>query len=116
MPKNLSAEKARNAAGADVLSCGNVIFSREQQKVFIGKTPIPMNRAEASIVCTLLKNGENASTYEDIYNCIRGEAYDGTPNNAVRSAVKRLRKRIAAVGLNPNTIVNVRGVGYLIAH
>ncbi|MCL2797306.1 MAG: response regulator transcription factor [Firmicutes bacterium] len=98
-----------------VISYGDILIAREQRKAFIGEKELSLNKDETNIFYYLLCNYNRILTYQQIFDFTRGEDSERMPNNAVRSAMKRLRKKIEAAGFSKNLIENVRGLGYRIA-
>jgi len=113
--KRLEERAEQRKDAIEIMIHGDILIARNHQKVFIGDKEIPLNKDETSIFYYLLCNHKRALSYEQIYNYIRGEDYEGAPFDAVRSAIKRLRKKIEDAGQDRSIIENVRGVGYKIA-
>ena len=111
----LKERTSQRKESVDLICCGNILVAREHRKVFIGEKAIPLNRDETNILYYLLCNSGRVLSYEQIYNYTRGDDSERLSFNAVRCAVKRLRRKIEDAGEDRSVVENIRGIGYRIS-
>lgn len=110
-PKVLLCERCRCELTKDVVIINHhVVWNGKSQKI---------TASESRVVSLLFANAGAYVPYRAVYDTVRpdrkgfhaGQGEDGYLQN-VRSIIKRLRKKLAVIGYEPNQIENLPTVGY----
>lgn len=97
---------------SSTLTCGELMISLLQRKTFIKDVSVDLTRQEFDLLHYFMCNIGTALPYEQIYTGVWNDKYNGSANEVVKGAVKRLLKKVALDGNNDKIIENMRGFGY----
>jgi len=90
----------------------NILISQTHRQVFFDDQEIKLTKIDFDILYLLMSNRKHVLSPEQIYSHAWEDRGDASVDNSVRSAIKRLRKKIAGLVNDDCIIENVRGVGY----
>jgi len=90
---------------------GGLRLDVEQREALVHTTPLDLSRLEFDLLHTLLLHAGRVLSREQLLEQVWGYDFPGDAR-AVDSAVKRLRARLRAAGLQADCLVAVRGIGY----
>jgi DNA-binding response OmpR family regulator len=103
----------RKKTASNVLIHGGVMISLSQRKAFVNDVNVELSRQEFDVLRLFMKNRGKVLSYKKIYQDVWGKKYEAnSTNNMVRSAIKRLRKKVVGDGEENSLIANIRGTGY----
>jgi two-component system response regulator VanR len=91
---------------------GNIMMSRSQRQVFVNGKEVALTRTEFDVLSYFMENRNLTLSSEQLYHYAWKEDYDESFTEAVRSVIKRIRKKMSELGAENNIIENVWGVGY----
>ena len=91
-----------------IITYGDIIMIPDYRKVFGSGSELLLTKMEFDILYYLLSNRGRVLSHEQIYSFVFDDNYDEPAYDAVKSAIKRLRKKIG----DKVAIESVRGVGY----
>jgi two-component system, OmpR family, manganese sensing response regulator len=94
---------------AQLLTCGNLSLDLNTLEVRLGDQPVELNRQELKLLEFFMRNPNRVFNEEAIITRV-WEDYEEASSDALRSALKRLRKKIDPDG---DRIKNIRGLGYM---
>ena len=112
---SISRRALKNTKPLDTIIHNNLLLSTAYRRGFVNDAEIELTRTEFDTLHYFLCNRGIAHTFEKIYNHVWGNEHAESVEEAVRSVIKRLRKKID----NPNAVTsfieNIRGVGFRLA-
>ena len=97
------------------MTYGNIMVIPAQRRVFINNEEVELTKTDWAILYCLIINRGNVLTFKQIYRHVWGSRYDESANGIVKSAVKRLRKKIDGENTADSLIKNIWGVGYILS-
>jgi DNA-binding response OmpR family regulator len=89
-----------------------ILISISHRYVFVNDKEAGLNKTEFDVLYYLVKNRGQILSYEEIYKKLWGKEQVESVEEAVRSVIKRLRKKIDNQDSKNTLIQNVRSVGY----
>ena len=99
----------RAAPGPFVL--GDLAIDRTTRRVTIAGSPVRLTAIEYKILHTLSLDAGGATTYETLQRRVWGDRGGANPE-AVRNAIRKLRRKLGDDARNPKYILSERGLGY----
>jgi DNA-binding response OmpR family regulator len=108
----LSERSKRRKPPVKLIPYGNILLAPKHRQVFIGDTEIELTRTEFDVLLCFMEHRGLALSFKQIYRHVWGDEHDDNINEVVKSAIKRLRRKIAEQNPDIRVITNVRGVGY----
>lgn len=97
----------------NVIVHGRITLSHSQRTVCMDGSEVDLTNTEFNVLSYLFENRGSALSYEKIYGDIWKEKASDSSNEAVKSAVKRIRKKLGDVDSDENIIIeNIWGYGY----
>lgn len=97
-------------AQENVITHGGVTLSLSQRTVYANDSEVELTNTEFNVLCYLFENRGSALSYEQIYEEVWKEKSVDSRNDAVKSTLKRIRKKL---GDDKNCIIeNIWGYGY----
>lgn len=82
----------------------------------LNERPLNLTRTEFQILACLMKTPDHVWTPQELIANVQGYEIDPWSARAIiRVHIRRLRKKIEADPSNPQYILNVRGIGYMLA-
>jgi DNA-binding response OmpR family regulator len=103
---------SQKSTSLPVIISGNIILSPSRRKVFVNEIEVNLTKTEFDLLELLVNRRGCVLPYNEIYCCSWQSVYNESANNAVKSVIKRLRKKITGVSDSDTFIESVRGVGY----
>jgi len=102
---------------ANVITYGDILIALDYYRVFIGDNKITLSKTEINILYYLISTPGRVLSHEQIYHYVwdYNYDYDESVYEVIKSAIKRLRKKISDAGYNGNIIENVKGVGFRVS-
>ncbi len=94
----------------------DLVLDRQKHEVLLNGRPLDLTPTEFEILACLMGTPDRVWSPQEIVTCAQG--YETDPWSAraiVRVHVRRLRKKVEADPADPQYILNVRGVGYMLA-
>lgn len=96
-------------------AAGDLILQNESRQATVGDRQISLTKLEFELVAFLVQNAGRAVSKEELLRSVWG--YDVTSSdNIVELAVRRVRQKIERDPSNPERLITVRGVGYLLTN
>lgn len=108
----LNARAAQPEISVNPIIYGNIIIMPAQRRTFVDYVEVELTRTDMAILRYLISRRGNVLTFEQIYRHVWRGVYDESACETVKSAVKRLRRKIDAQHADSSLIKNVWGVGY----
>ena len=99
-------------APVKLLLSDNILISPTHRRVYVGDVEVKLTTIDFDILFFFMTNRGRILSAEQIYNYAWKYKDDESVTNAVKSAIKRLRKKITGWDNDDGFIENVRGVGY----
>lgn len=96
----------------DDLSLGPLAIHRPSREVRVNGEPVDVTAIEFDVLWLLARRAGEVVTREELYQQVRGTAYDGI-DRGMDVHVSRLRQKLDASGL-PGVLKSVRAMGYLL--
>ncbi|MCL2171616.1 MAG: response regulator transcription factor [Defluviitaleaceae bacterium] len=100
-------ESAEKRMTSDLI-CGSIVINRNTARAFIDGVDLLLHKKEFELLCLFVQNKDRAIQAEELYQKIWAMPM-GDDSQALRSAISRLRTKIADSG---HTITKERGGGY----
>ena len=100
-------------SGTDDLAVGPLLLSRKRRELLLDDTPVPLTAAELRVIEQLMqRSGEVLSRARLTELALDRplEAYD----RSIDTLISKLRKKLAAAGIEGNCIRSLRGHGYVL--
>ena len=102
---------------ADVIECGRLRLKPKVCRAYWRDCKVPLTITEFRIVLKLATQPDEDVSYRDIYDVVHGEGFiagegDQGYRANVRSLIKKIRKKFAAIDGNFDSIENYPGFGY----
>ena len=98
--------RRRAGTGVPLLECGSLVLDPVRREVRLGGVPVGLSAKEFALLETLMRRPGAVLSREQLENAIYGWQQE-IGSNAVEVHLHNLRRK-----LGPDTIRNVRGVGY----
>ena len=98
--------RRRAGTGAPLLACGSLVLDPVRREAQLGGAPVSLSAKEFALLETLMQRPGAVLSREQLENAIYGWQQE-IGSNAVEVHLHNLRRK-----LGPDTIRNVRGVGY----
>ena len=95
-----------------VLISGDIILSPSLRSVLVKGTPASLTNQEFDLLFYFMSNRGQALSFKNIYLNVWQAEYKESYNGAVKTAIKKLRKKIANDENENSVIENIRGYGY----
>jgi len=95
-----------------LLLYGNILMEPAYHQVFVDDTEIELTKIEFDLLRYFIVNRGIVLSFERIYSHVWGNDRAEYVDEAVRSAIKRLRKKIGGQDTDNSIIENVRDVGF----
>jgi len=92
----------------------NILVLPSYRQVFVNDKEVELTKIEFDILYYIMSNNGHVLSYEQIFYDVWGYECDELTDEVVKSAIKRLRKKIDGEEKHNSLIQNVRGVGYKI--
>ena len=109
---HIARKTERHKTPHKVLVYRDLLVSPFQRNVFVGNEKIDLTRQEFDLLHYMMEHQRQVLTFEQIYRTVWNYEYEESANDVVRSAIKRLRKKISGEDSDNSYIKNVRDVGY----
>ena len=90
---------------------GDLAIDRARRRVTVGGRPVRLTATEYRLLHALSLDAGGATTYESLLRRVWGGRAGGNPQ-AVRSAVRKLRRQLGDDAGRPKYILTERGLGY----
>ena len=90
---------------------GDLAIDRARRRVTVAGRPVRLTATEYRLLHALSLDAGGATTYESLLRRVWGGRRGGNPQ-AVRSAVRKLRRKLGDAGGRPRYILTERGLGY----
>ena len=90
---------------------GDLVIDRAKRRVTLDGRPVRLTATEYRLLHALSLDAGGVTTYESLQRRVWGEP-GGTNPQAVRSAVRKLRRKLGDEAGEPRYVLNVRGLGY----
>ena len=100
-----------SAGEPPVLRAGELTMNLSDYTVKRGEESIDLTAKEFEILKLFMQNPKKVYTKEQIYSCVRNDAYCGD-ENAVNVHISRLRNKIEDDPRSPQYVLTVWGIGY----
>ena len=105
--------RASHEDGGTPLVYGKLTFNPALKQLFFGEREIMLTRTEGNILHHLMRTAGKVVPYDQLAEAVWGEDYpDAT--NSLRVYIRRLREKVEADPSNPEIILNMASVGYLL--
>ena len=108
----LNVRAKQHTAPDNLVVARNVVLSPAQRRVYVDGAEIELTKMDFDILHFFMENCGHVLSFEQIYNYAWEDRDNESVHNAVRCAVKRLRKKITEQGSEENVIETIRGFGY----
>ena len=97
-----------------LLPYGNILAAPKHRQVFVRDREIELTKIEFDLLCLFLNNRGNILSTKQIYNRVWKNERDEAIDDVVKSAIKRLRRKISShdTKIGSEFIENIRDVGY----
>lgn len=95
-----------------IISCGDILISRDYYKAFIKDAEISLNKTEMKVLYYLMINCGRVLTYGQISQELWPGEYGEASPDALYNLMKRLRNKLRSVADNKDYIENIRDIGY----
>lgn len=99
------------SAPVDVIR-GSLRFETGTGRVFRRGTLLDLSETEAALLKVLTDSPGRVRTVRELLNEVWGTTASEGGRNMVKTSVYRLRRKLAAAGADPDSIIAVRGRGY----
>ena len=109
---SLHERSKRRKPSVKLLFCGNILMYPAYHQVFINDAEVKLTKIEYNLLRYFIVNREYVMSAEQIYSNVWGNERAEYVEEAVRSAIKRLRKKIGEQYGENVFIENMRDVGY----
>jgi DNA-binding response OmpR family regulator len=96
------------------LHIGELTIDLKARRVMRGEEEVRLTALEYDLLAYLAQNAGRVVSYDELLNSVWGYDYDRGTHWQVKTAIKRLRRKIENDSANPNYIVNVRRAGYML--
>jgi len=96
------------------VSVGGLDIDQRSRAASMNGAPLNLTTAEFDLLFYLASHAGETLTREQIYQDVRGIAYDGL-DRSIDLRVARIRKKLGDDAKQPELLKSVRGVGYLLA-
>ena len=110
--ERLSARSRMPRPVSDIRVCRYLLIAPLQHSVFVKNKKIEISKIEFDILYHFMDNRGLVLTAAQIYRRVWNEDYRESNNEAVKSSIKRIRKKISGNENDTDFIENIRGVGY----
>jgi len=100
----------RRSGGMEAPRCGELRYERSSGAFYFREEPLELTPRESALLAALMERPGQAMTKERLTVLAFGQALPTQPD-AIEVVVHRLRKKLAATGVQ---ITTLRGVGYLV--
>ena len=105
--------RAARTGESGVMRIGDIAVNEVKHRATRGGRALELRKLEFGLLCELVRNANATVTRETLYRNVW--KYDAIPaTNIVESYIRRLRAQLNRPG-EPDPIVTIRGVGYMIA-
>lgn len=101
-------------APENVFVCGGISLSISQRTVYVKGIKVVLTTTEFNTLSYLMENRGSALSYEQIYEEVWKEKPGNSCNEAVKSTIKRIRKKLSADNNDISIIENIWSYGYKI--
>ena len=108
----LNERAKRRKSPVKLLFYGNILIYPAHHQVFIDDVEVELTKTEFNMLCYFCTNRGKVLSAEQIYSNVWGHEHAEYIEVAVRSSIKRLRKKIGGQDADGVLIENVRDVGY----
>ena len=102
----------RSKGASTVLANDTVLLSSSRRVVFVNDEEVELTKIEFDLLHHFMDNRGQALSYEDIYVHVWEDKYNDTFKMAIKTAIKKLRKKITNDENENSLIENIRGHGY----
>ena len=109
---------SRNAAGQepnDRVAAGPIAVDLVTREATFAGEPVPLTTMELDVLALLVREAGSVVTRDVLYERICGTAYDGL-DRGMDVHVSRVRRKLQALGFEPQRLKSVRGAGYLLGY
>lgn len=104
---------ATSAASTQELSVGELAINRAGREVSVAGRAVELTAIEFDVLWALARRAGEVVSREELYQQVRGVAYDGL-DRGMDVHVSRLRRKLEDSGFDPTSLKAVRGLGYLL--
>jgi len=111
----LKRARGEGTAGTEAaIVCGDVRIDLARRRVSLGDRPVYLTATEYSLLHQLAVHRDQVLLHEQLLSEVWGPAYRGDMDY-LRSYIHHLRRKLERDPANPQLIVTVQGVGYMLA-
>ena len=105
---------SRQGESANVIRYGDILIAPDYFKVYSGDHEVALSKTEFNILLYLISSRGRVLSHKQIYHHIWDYGYEESSHEIIKSAIKRLRKKLDSDGQCHSIIENVKGVGFRI--
>ena len=103
----------RVSTSNEVLFHGDILLSYDFRAVFINDTEIDLTKKEFGLIYHFMNKRGRVLSFKELYTTVWGDSYEENIScDSIKSAIKRLRKKLGKDENDNSIIENVHGVGY----
>jgi two-component system response regulator VanR len=92
---------------------GGILISQTHHKIFVDDKEIELTPMDFILLYYLMSRRGQLLSAEQIYSSVWKGCYNSSEDEVVKSAIKRLRKKINKQNSEHSVIKNIRGLGYI---
>lgn len=97
------------------VSAGPITIDLVRREARVGGELIPLTTMELDVLHLLVREAGSVVTRDELYERVCGTTYDGV-DRGMDVHVSRIRRKLQALGLEPERLKAVRGAGYLLGY
>lgn len=110
---HLRRARREGEGGPSRVEVGDLMVDHGSRRVVVGGREVELTTAEFDLIWLLAQHAGEVMPREDLYNALRGSAYDGL-DRAIDLRISKLRRKLGDDAQRARLIKSVRGVGYLL--
>jgi DNA-binding response OmpR family regulator len=110
----LRAHRMLGLVKSESLIAGDLLIDLRKRRVRRGEEEINLTKLEFDLLAYLVREKGRVVRYEELLEEVWGYDYDEGSFWQVKTATKRLRRKLREDAAEPKYIVNIRGIGYMI--
>jgi two-component system KDP operon response regulator KdpE len=104
-----------SAASDTTLQVADIVLDRSKHLAIRNQQPIDLTPTEFRLLECLMEQADNVQSPRELIRCAQGYETDAMgARSIIRVHIRRLRTKLEPDPANPQYIVNVRGVGYML--
>jgi two-component system response regulator RstA len=97
------------------VSAGPITIDLVRREACVGGEPLHLTTMELDILHLLVREAGSVVTRDELYERVCGTTYDGV-DRGMDVHVSRIRRKLQALGIEPERLKAVRGAGYLLGY